>query len=62
LSNNIKTALHGFVILRTVGVKLGLILREERKAEGVREQEAEWNYVFGPKMEEVGGGGRQFYT
>jgi len=45
-----------------VVVQLGITLGEEREAEGVLEQDAELNYVFGRNRDEGRGGWRKLNT
>jgi len=62
LSINVKIEIHGTIILPTVVVQLGITLGEEREAEGVLEQDAELNYVFGRNRDEGRGGWRKLNT
>jgi len=45
-----------------VVVQLGITLGEEHEADGVLEQDAEFNYVFGRNRDEVKGGWRKLHT
>lgn len=62
LSKNVKIEIRGTLILSTVAVQLGITLGEEHEAEGVLEQDAELNYIFGPNRDEVRGGWRKLHT
>jgi hypothetical protein len=56
------SVIHGTVILPVVVVQLGIALGEEHEAEGVPEQDADLNYVFGRNRDEVRGDWRKLHT
>lgn len=62
LSKNVMSVIHGTVILPVVVVQLGIALGEEHEAEGVPEQDADLNYVFGRNRDEVRGDWRKLHT
>jgi hypothetical protein len=62
LSKNVKIEIHGTIILPAVVVQLGITLGEEHEAEGVLEQDAKLNYIFGRERDEVRGGWRKLRT
>jgi hypothetical protein len=62
LPKTAKLEIHGTIILLAVVVQLGITLGEEYEAEGVLEQDAELNYVFGRNRTEVKGDWRKLHT